>query len=54
MLSEEHEMIWYNEHLVRALQGSRLAERPPRVARAWRAVPVLAAVGVALRPAPVR
>jgi len=47
-------MIWYNEHLVRALQGDRLAERRPRVSRERRAVPAVAAVGVALRPAPVR
>jgi hypothetical protein len=47
-------MIWYNEHLVRAMQEARLAERRPRVSRERRAAPAASAVTVALRPAPVR
>jgi hypothetical protein len=47
-------MIWYDEHLVRALQEARLAGRRPRVSRERRGAASSRAVTVALQPAPVR
>ena len=46
-------MIWYNEHLVRALQEARSAGRWPRVPREQPAA-ARQAVTIALQPAPVR
>ena len=46
-------MIWYNEHLVRALQEAWLAGRRPRVPGEQPAV-AAKAVTVALQPVPVR
>jgi hypothetical protein len=50
---KEHEMIWYDEHLVRALREARLAGRRPRVPRE-RPAAARQTVTVALQPAPVR
>jgi len=47
-------MIWYNEHLVRALQDARLAGRRPRVSRERRGAASGHAVTVGLRPATAR
>jgi hypothetical protein len=47
-------MIWYEERLVRALQETRLADRREGTPRRRRGSASTVAVGVALRPAPVR
>jgi len=47
-------MIWYDEHLVRALQEARLAERRPPGSRERRGAASGHAVTVALRPATAR
>ena len=47
-------MIWYDEHLVRALQEARSTGRRPRLPRERRGAATRRAVTVALRPATVR
>ena len=47
-------MIWYSEHLVRALQEARWAERRPPGSRERQGTASGHAVTVALRPATAR
>jgi hypothetical protein len=54
MQTEENDMIWYEERLVRALQQARMASGQPRTSGRRRQAAGGAAVNVALRPATAR